>query len=151
VPSTLYGPGYHTDARQLHFIFDLIRKILRGATYDERVVLWGDGWQRRELIYIDDFVDIALRLSQSVDDDLINVGAGEQHSIREFAQLICEEVGYEFSKIAFDESRYVGARSKCLDTTKLRELMPDMKLTSLVVGLRTTIDWSRHHLLEPAT
>src|SRR6185436_13243299 len=56
VPSTLYGPGYHTDGRQMHFIFDLIRKILRGKIYGEKVVLWGDGHQKRELIFIDDFV-----------------------------------------------------------------------------------------------
>jgi GDP-L-fucose synthase len=43
VPSTLYGPGYHTDGRQMHFIFDLIRKILRGKHHGEPVVLWGDG------------------------------------------------------------------------------------------------------------
>ena len=47
VPSTLYGAGYHTDGRQMHFIFDLIRKIIRGKEYGEPVVLWGDGYQRR--------------------------------------------------------------------------------------------------------
>jgi GDP-L-fucose synthase len=50
VPSTLYGPGYHTDGRQMHFIFDLIRKILRGKLLGEPVVLWGDGRQSRELV-----------------------------------------------------------------------------------------------------
>src|SRR5216683_3236920 len=52
VPSTLYGPGYHTDGRQMHFIFDLIRKIIRGKELGERVVLWGDGYQRREILFI---------------------------------------------------------------------------------------------------
>src|SRR5262249_14964774 len=55
VPSTLYGPDYHTDARQMHFIYDLIRKIVHGKLYGKEVVLWGDGYQRRELIHIDDF------------------------------------------------------------------------------------------------
>ncbi len=45
VPSTLYGPGYHTDGRQMHFIFDLIRKIIRGKEFGETVTLWGDGLQ----------------------------------------------------------------------------------------------------------
>src|SRR5205814_10308822 len=84
VPSTLYGPGYHTDGRQMHFIFDLIRKILRGQLLGEPVVLWGDGHQSRELVYIDDFVDAAVRLADHVDDELINVGAGAEHSIRHF-------------------------------------------------------------------
>ncbi|HEV3007130.1 MAG TPA: NAD-dependent epimerase/dehydratase family protein, partial [Pirellulales bacterium] len=74
VPSTLYGPGYHTDGRQMHFIFDLIRKILRGKLIGEPVVLWGDGHQSRELVYIDDFVDAAVRLADRVDNEVINVG-----------------------------------------------------------------------------
>jgi len=141
VPSTLYGPGYHTDGRQMHFIFDLIRKILRGKLYDEPVVLWGDGFQKRELIYLDDFVRLALRLAAERQDDLINIGAGEEHTIRHFAQLICQRAGYDFDRITFDTTRYVGARSKCLDITKLNTLVPDLQLTSLEQGLDQTIAW----------
>ncbi len=141
VPSTLYGPGYHTDGRQMHFIFDLMRKIIRGKLYDEPVVLWGDGHQRRELVYAGDFVKILLHLSQSVENDLVNIGAGEEFSIRHFARLICEHVGYAFEKIQFDTSRYVGARSKWLETSKLQTLLPDFKMTPLKQGLAETIDW----------
>lgn len=141
VPSTLYGTGYHTDGRQLHFIFDLIRKIIRGKLYGEMVTLWGDGYQTRELIYIDDFVEILLRLSTTVDNDLVNIGAGEEYTIRHFAQLICKQVGYDFESIQFDTTRYVGARSKCLKIDKLKNLIPDLSLTSLEDGLAKTIDW----------
>lgn len=141
VPSTLFGPGYHTDGRQMHFIFDLIRKILRGKLYDDPVVLWGDGHQRRELVYVYDFVDILIRLNDSVKNELVNIGAGEEFSIRHFAQLICDHIGYEFEKIEFDTERYVGARSKCLDTNKLQDLLPDIQMTSLQEGLADTIDW----------
>jgi GDP-L-fucose synthase len=141
VPSTLYGPGYHTDTRQLHFIFDLIRKILRGKKYDEPVVLWGDGYQKRELVYIDDFVRIMVQLAQTADNDLINIGAGEEFPIRHFAKLICEEVGYDFDQIQFDTTKYVGAKSKCLRTEKVKRLLPDIKLTSLEEGLQKTIRW----------
>lgn len=141
VPSTLYGPGYHTDGRQMHFIFDLIRKILRGKQYDEPVVLWGDGNQRRELVYVDDFVRILLRLVDEQENDLINIGAGDEFTIRHFAQLICDIVGYDFGAIQFDTTQYVGAKSKCLETAKLRSLMPDLVLTPLDVGLARTIDW----------
>jgi GDP-L-fucose synthase len=141
VPSTLYGPGYHTDGRQMHFIFDLIRKIMRGRLYDEPVTLWGDGQQRRELIYLDDFVRLTLRLAVERQDDLINVGAGEEHTIRRFAQLICRRVGYDFERIQFDTARYVGARSKCLSIAKLRSLVPDLVLTPLEQGLDQTIAW----------
>ena len=141
VPSTLYGPGYHTDGRQMHFIFDLIRKIRRGRHHGDEVVLWGDGHQRRELVYIDDFVDLVLALNRRCDNDLLNIGAGEDHSIREFAASICRHVGYDPEKIGYDTSRYVGAKSKCLDIGRLKELVPDFRPTPLDEGLRRTIGW----------
>ena len=141
VPSTLYGPGYHTDGRQMHFIFDLIRKILRGKLHGEPVVLWGDGHQNRELAYVEDFVSLALRLAGTCDNELINIGAGNELSIRHFARLICEQVGYDFNSIQFDTSRYVGARSKYLSIRKLRGLIPDLQFTPLETGLARTIEW----------
>jgi GDP-L-fucose synthase len=141
VPSTLYGPNYHTDGRQMHFIFDLIRKILRGKLCGEPVELWGDGYQRRELVYVDDFVQAMLQLSVRKENDLINIGAGEEFTIRYFAKLICDHVGYNFNNIQFDTTKYVGAKSKCLDTTKLNLLLPDFKQTPLDIGLKRTIDW----------
>lgn len=141
VPSTLYGPGYHTDGRQMHFIFDLIRKIVRGKLLGDRVVLWGDGHQRREVVLVHDFTRILLRLASQVERDLVNVGAGEDHEIRHFAQMISDHVGYDASRIEYDTSRYVGARSKCLGVTKLRSLIPNFQLTPLSEGLAETIDW----------
>jgi GDP-L-fucose synthase len=141
VPSTLYGPGYHTDGRQMHFIFDIIRKILGGKFHDEPVVLWGDGYQRRELVFIDDFVAATHQLACNVDNELVNIGAGEEFTIRHFAQLVCEHVGYDFGKIQFDTSRYVGAKSKCLDTAKLNRMLPAWEKTPLSVGLQRTITW----------
>ena len=141
VPSTLYGPGYHTDGRQMHFIFDLIRKIIRAKLYGEPVILWGDGYQSRELVFVDDFVKIMIQLAASVDNQLINIGAGEEFTIRHFAKLICEKVDYDFNAIQFDTGRYVGAKSKCLAVGKLQQYIPDLTLTSLEVGLTKTIEW----------
>ncbi|MBL7960062.1 NAD-dependent epimerase/dehydratase family protein [bacterium] len=141
VPSTLYGTGYHTDGRQMHFIFDLIRKILRGKKYQEPVMLWGDGYQSRELVFVDDFVKIMMELTHSKENMIVNIGAGEEFTIRHFAEIICSKVGYDFDKITFDTSRYVGAKSKCLDITRLKELLPNMKLTGLDEGLDRTISW----------
>lgn len=143
VPSTLYGPGYHTDGRQMHFIFDLIRKLLAAKAGGPPAVLWGDGHQKRELICIDDFVDAAVRLASSVENDVVNVGSGEEHSIREFAAAICDLIDYDPSLVRYDASKYVGARSKVLDVSKLARLLPDRKVTSLRDGLRATIDWFR--------
>ncbi|MBI3190347.1 NAD-dependent epimerase/dehydratase family protein [archaeon] len=141
VPNTLYGSGYHTDERQLHFIFDLIKKILHGKLYDAPVVLWGDGYQKRELTYVNDFIANIIKISEHHNNDIVNVSNGEEFTIRHYAKIICDKIGYDFDKIKFDTSRYVGAKSKCLDVTKLRNMVPDLKLTPLEVGLSSTIDW----------
>jgi GDP-L-fucose synthase len=141
VPSTLYGPGYHTDGRQMHFIFDLIRKILRARRGGPPAVLWGDGLQRRELVYVDDFVDLAARLADTAGDCVINIGAGTELSIREFARVICELTGFAFERIQFDTARYVGAHSKCLSVARLHRHVPDLHLTPLTEGLARTIRW----------
>lgn len=141
VPSTLYGPGYHTDGRQMHFIFDLVRKIIRGKELGDPVVLWGDGYQKREIVYVDDFVDAMLALVAGVDNELVNLGAGQETSIRSFVDAICEVVGYDPARVQYDTARYVGARSKCLDVAKAQRLVPGYLKTSLAEGLGRTIAW----------
>lgn len=141
VPSTLYGPSYHTDGKQLHFIFDLIRKILAGKYEGEPVVLWGDGHQKRELIHVQDFVSALLYLSDSVSNRIVNIGAGEEHSIREFAKLICDCVEFPFEKIQFDLTKYVGAKSKVLEVDLLKQLYPEFVRTPLSVGIPQTVEW----------
>jgi GDP-L-fucose synthase len=141
VPSTLYGPGYHTDGRQMHFIFDLIRKIVRGKEFSEPVVLWGDGYQKREIVLVEDFVRALLGLVDIVDNELVNVGSGEELSIRDFASEICRIVGYSEDLIRYDVSQYVGAASKCLNVAKMKHLLPGLVLTPLETGLRQTIEW----------
>lgn len=141
VPSTLYGPGYHTDDRQMHFIFDLIRKIIRGKKFGEQVILWGDGNQRRELVHVRDFVNLALQLSEKVDNEIINIGAGDDYSIRDFAKIICDIVGYDFGQIQFDTTKYVGAKSKCLNTKKIKKILPDTSLIGLYDGIEETVGW----------
>jgi GDP-L-fucose synthase len=146
VPSTLYGPGYHTDGRQMHFIFDLIRKIIRAKATGDAVALWGDGHQKRELVYLDDFVGCVVELAPICNNELINVGAGEEFTIRQFAEKICSEVGYDAKRIEYDESRYVGVRSKRLSIETLDRLLPRRQMTPLDAGLKRTIEWFRANL-----
>jgi GDP-L-fucose synthase len=141
VPSTLYGGGYHEDGRQMHFIFDLVRKILRGSKYGEPVVLWGDGEQKRELIHVDDFINALLGLVNVTKNSWINVGSGQEYSIRQFAKCICEIVGYPEAQIQYDTSRYVGAKSKVLAIGKLRKLLPEFSLRPLKEGLEEVVQW----------
>ena len=141
IPSTLYGGGYLTDGRQPHFIFDLVRKILRGKSHNEPVILWGDGEQKRELIHVGDFVRTMVQLAATQHNQVINIGAGKEYSIKEFAQAICSLTGYPFEKIQFDLTRYVGARSKVLLIDKLKQLLPQYTLRPLNEGLQEMIDW----------
>jgi len=145
IPSTLFGPGYHTEGKQRHFIFDLINKVLRGRLYGETVQLWGDGHQKRELVYIEDFVNAGMQLAQSTRNEVINIGSGAEYSIRWYAQRISGLIGYDSSAITYDESRYVGVRSKQLSVAKLKDLLPSFKTTSIQTALGTTIDWFRIH------
>ena len=142
VPSTLYGPGYHTDGRQMHFIFDLIRKIIRSKESGGKVVLWGDGFQRREIVFVDDFVKILWDLMHRFDNEIFNIGAGEEFSIRTFAEIICDIVGYPHSEIEYDTTKYVGAKSKCLHVGKVKAALGESyRLTPLREGLQRTVEW----------
>jgi GDP-L-fucose synthase len=125
----------------MHFIFDLINKIIRGKEFAMPVVLWGDGQQKREIVLVDDFVKILWSLARKFENDIFNIGAGEEYSIRTFAEHICEIVGYPFDRIEFDTSRYVGATSKCLNIRKARSAIGDYSLTPLLAGLERTIRW----------
>jgi GDP-L-fucose synthase len=145
VPSTLYGEGYHTDGRQMHFIFDLIRKIIAGKRRGDPVVLWGDGHQKRELVHVGDFVRLLLELDSKCENELVNIGGGAEYSIRDFARMICDVVGYDFSKIEFDTTRYVGTRSKFLEVGKLEKLLPGYRMTPLEKGLEETVRWFEKH------
>lgn len=143
IPSTLYGEGYHEDGRQMHFIFDLVRKILRGSLYGEPVVLWGNGEQKRELIHVGDFVEIMLKLVETEKNTWINIGSGQENSIRQYAEAICQIVGYPSKNIQYDLSRYVGAKSKVLNVAKLQKLLPQFSLRPLDKGLKEIVGWFR--------
>lgn len=143
IPSTLYGPGYHMDGRQLHFIFDLIKKILRGKEYGEPVVLWGDGHQRRELVYVDDFLNAMYTLNEAAENDIYNIGSGEDYSIRDFAKVICELTGYDESNISFNVDAYVGAKSKILDIEKMTGKIGKPSRVPLHEGISKTIEWMK--------
>lgn len=143
VPSTLYGPSYHLDGRQMHFIFDLIRKILRGKYLNDPVILWGDGYQRRELVHVRSFVNILLELSNTLNNKLINIGAGIDYSIREFVHIICKLVDYDENLVHYDITRYVGAKSKTLSIAEVQKHINSYsaRLIPLEEGLSETVDW----------
>ena len=82
-----------------------------------------------------------LLLEERTENDIVNIGAGEDYSIREFAELICEISGTSTDCLQFDTTRYVGAKAKMLSNNKLDRLLPNRSTTSLRKGLEATISW----------
>lgn len=143
IPSTLYGAGYHLDGRQMHFIFDLVRKILEGKYKGKPVQLWGDGTQKRELIHVNDFVGATLSLTETTHNEIVNIGGGVEYSIAHYAHAISQIAEYDAALIQYDTTKYVGARSKVLEIGKLRRLLPTFRHTDLDAGLREVVTWYR--------
>jgi len=138
IPSTLYGPLFELD--DSHFIFDLIKKIYKGKHQDAPVELWGDGFQRRELIYVQDAVDIILK-TLHLDNKILNLGTGQEHTIREFARKVCSVIGYNPEKIHYDTSKYVGVKSKKTDVSNFKKEIRNFTFTELDQGLEKTISY----------
>ena len=143
IPSTLYGPNYHLDGRQMHFIFDLIRKIFEGKFHKKKVVLWGNGNQRRELIHVKDFVKILWYINSKYSNEIFNIGGGKEYSIKFFAKKISKILKFDENKIIYDTSKYVGAKSKNLDISKLKEFKIKINQIELKEGIAEVIDWYR--------
>jgi GDP-L-fucose synthase len=142
LPANLYGPRDNFDLQTSHVIPDLIRKMLENQ---ERVVLWGDGTPTREFLYVDDCVDgLVLAGERYNGPDPVNLGTGEEISIRELAELIAELTGFE-GEIEWDASMPNGQPRRSLDATRARELFGFEAQTQLRTGLERTIAWYREH------
>ena len=134
IPSVFYGPEY--DLHDKHFIFDLIRKIVNAKNGGDKVVLWRTGDQTRELIFIKDAVDIIIK-AMTWDKEIVNLSSGKEYSIKEYAQTICDIVGYDYNLIEWDTNAFVGSQNKKLINTHLQ----DYNFTSLKEGLKQTIEY----------
>jgi len=143
VPSTLYGTDYKLSNKIPHFIFDLVKKILRGKYYGEKIELWGDGNQTRELIHVKDFIQNMVKISEKQSNIILNIGGGNEYSIKYFAKLICKACNFDFKKIIFNKTKYVGARSKKLNIEKITKIDPKYKqnLTSVKNGIFELVNW----------
>lgn len=136
IPSVFYGPDY--DLEDKHFIFDLIRKIVSAKNGGEEVVLWGDGTQERELIYIDDAVAIIRACMNNPEaPKMFNLSSGNTYTLKEYAQTICDIVEYDYDLIKWDTNAFVGSPSKKLVNTHLK----GFNFTPLKTGLEKTIKY----------
>lgn len=146
VPADLYGTGDDFDPETSHFLPALLRKIHQAkAGHQGEVVLWGTGRPRRECLYVDDLAQASIFLMNEYDgSEMINVGSGEDYSIRELVQLVCQVIGFG-GEITFDQSKPDGAPRKLLDVSKIRKLgwLPKVGLEE---GVRQTYQWFQEHV-----
>ncbi|HEX7688753.1 MAG TPA: GDP-L-fucose synthase [Burkholderiaceae bacterium] len=123
MPTNLYGPNDNYDLASSHVLPALIRKAheasRRGAS---ELVVWGTGTPRREFLYVDDLADACVHLMErGYDGPLVNVGTGEDVTIRELAETVMAVVGFP-GRIAFDASKPDGTPRKLLDVSRLHAL-----------------------------
>ena len=139
MPTNLYGTNDNYHPENSHVLPALIRRIiLAKKNNDPSVVIWGTGTPRREFMHVDDLADACFFLLQNyIEAGLVNIGWGEDVSIKELATLIAAEVGYT-GALEFDTSKPDGTPRKLLDTTKINNLgwKPFIKLQ---VGINRTI------------
>jgi GDP-L-fucose synthase len=144
LPVNLYGPGDNFDPASSHVIPALIKKCVDAIEHgDDKIEVWGTGQASREFLYIDDCAEGLLAAAERYDGAApVNLGSGREITIRELAELIAAETGFE-GDIEWDAGKPDGQPRRCLDTSKAREQFGFVARTGFKEGLRKTIDWYR--------
>jgi len=151
IPSNLYGPRDRFDLETSHVIPGMIRKMSEAADRSEReVVLWGDGSPTREFLYVEDCAEgIDLAAQHYEGDEPVNLGTGDEISIRELAELIADVTGYA-GEITWDLSKPNGQPRRRLDVSKAEALFGFRARTPLREGIEHTVAWYRSTALIDA-
>jgi GDP-L-fucose synthase len=123
MPTNLYGPNDNFDLRTSHVLPALIRKVHEAKTSGARTVaVWGTGTPRREFLHVDDLADACLFLLNNYDSpEIVNIGCGEDFTIRELVETVCETLGFD-GDLIFDTSKPDGTPRKLLNIEKIRSL-----------------------------
>ena len=144
MPTNMYGPGDNFDLQNSHVLPALIRRFheakLRG---DAEVVVWGTGTPRREFLYVDDLAKAIVHLMNAYEgEELVNIGCGEDVTIRELAEMVAEVVEYR-GRIVFDVTKPDGTPRKLLDVSRAAALgwVPTVSLRD---GIAATYAWYRN-------
>ena len=145
MPTNLYGSNDNFDLNNSHVLPVLIRKFHEGKLRTQQscpqpITLWGTGSPRREFLYVNDLACACLFLMQNYDgNEIVNIGAGKDITIKELAEIIKEVIGFK-GEVLWDETKPDGTPRKLLDVTKINELGWKAK-TSLEEGIKKTYAW----------
>lgn len=157
MPTNLYGPGDNFHPENSHVLPALIRRFHEAKSQNAaEVVVWGTGTPRRELLYVDDMADGCLFLMELSDDEIspellsypkpcfVNLGTGEDVTIRELAEMVRDAVGYR-GELVFDPSKPDGTPRKLQDVSRIHALGWKHRVR-LEQGIGTTYQWYRQSL-----
>jgi GDP-L-fucose synthase len=141
-PTNLYGPGDKFDPRNSHVIPALIQNIHDAMSSGrDKIVVWGDGSPTREFLYVEDAAKALVMAAESYNNsDPVNIGSGEEISIKNLTQMISEVMGFHGS-VEWDRSRPNGQPRRYVDSTKALAEFGFKAQVPLSEGLRKTIDW----------
>ena len=150
MPTNLYGPGDNFDLNTSHVLPAMIRKFHEAKTRgDGSVTLWGTGTPRREFLHVDDLADACVFLLERYEEaGFLNIGVGEDVTIRELAELVRRIVGFG-GDILWDSAKPDGTPRKLLDVSKLKALGWEPTI-SLEEGIEDTWRWYLRNEAEPA-
>jgi GDP-L-fucose synthase len=144
MPTNLYGPNDNYDLETSHVMAALIRKFHEAKLKNApQVVVWGTGAPRREFLHVDDMADACVYLMENYDasdiGEFVNIGLGEDVTIKKLAELIRDVVGYD-GEIVYDTTKPDGTPQKLLDVSRLRELGWNARI-SLRDGIKQAYNW----------
>ncbi len=141
MPTNLYGPNDNFDLETSHVLPAMIRKFHEAKVNNNpEVVLWGTGSPKREFLHVDDLADACVFLMNNYDGaEILNIGTGEDLTIKELAEMIRDIVGFE-GKITWDSSKPDGTPRKLLDVSNLNEARWKAKI-ELEEGIASTYTW----------
>ena len=146
--ATLYGPGDYFDDVKSHVVSALIARFCNAVKNGlDEIVVWGDGYQTREFVCINDQIDSLLLAAEKYEGDLLNIGTGISHTIRELAETIAEFSGYN-REIVYDTTKFVGIRHKVLNIDKAKRELNWRPKVSLRDGIQRTVNWYRENILN---
>lgn len=146
MPCNLYGTNDNFDLNSSHVLPALIRKIHVAKIKNEsQIICWGTGSPLREFLYVDDLAEACIFLMENYNDEMhINVGYGEDITIKEAVELVCDVVGYD-GNIVWDDTKPDGTPRKIMDSSRIQNIGWKPK-TSLRDGLEKTYYWFKNNV-----
>jgi GDP-L-fucose synthase len=141
-PVNLYGPRDNFDLNTSHVIPALIRKCVTAREADQpTLTLWGDGSPTREFLYVEDATEGILQAAEHYEGSLpVNLGTGEEVTIRNLAAMIAKEAGFT-GQILWDTTKPNGQPRRCLDVSRAKQLFGFQAKHLLGEGLKMTMEW----------